>query len=332
VKRLGGLFDRVASFGNLLEAFDRAAKGKRERPAVAAFFRRREEELCLLRRELLDGGYRPGSFRQFTIHDPKEREISVPPFRDRVVHHAVIGVLEPVFEARFDRDSYGCRKDLGIDAALARALAFVRRFPFCLKTDVAKFFPSVDHAVVAAELRRILKDGRLLDLLDRILAAHEPGLPIGSLTSQWLANHVLTPLDRFLRGRPEVRGQIRYMDDVLVFGESRAELKGTLLAMRGFLADELHLALKDRVTAIHPTRKGVPFLGFRVKPRGIEVRREGFRRFREGMRRAEWLCRTGRITVDELRDSVTSRLAHLGRARSLALRRAYFARSPPMEW
>jgi retron-type reverse transcriptase len=332
VRRVGGLFDRVASFENLLAAYERAAKGKRNRTAVAAFFRTREEEIGRLRRELIEGTWRPGGLRSFTIFDPKEREISVPPFRDRVVHHAVIGVLEPIFEARFDRDSYGCRKRLGMDAALARALGFVRRYPFCLKTDVRKFFPSVSHEVVSGLLHRVLKDGRLLELLDRILAAHAPGLPIGSLTSQWLANFVLTPLDRFLRTRPEVRGQIRYMDDVLLFGESREELKTTLASVRAFLADELRLALKDRVTAIHPTRTGVPFLGFRVKPGGIGVRREGLRRFKEGVRRAEWLFRTGRITMDELRDSVTSRLAHLGRARSLALLRAYFARSPPMEW
>jgi retron-type reverse transcriptase len=332
VKRVGGLFDRVASFEGLLAAYGRAAKGKRDRPGVAAFFRAREEELCRLRRELLDGTWRPGGLRSFTIFDPKEREISVPPFRDRVVHHAVIGVLSPVFEARFDRDSYGCRKDLGIDAALARALAFVRRFPFCLKTDVAKFFPSVDHRVLAAQLRRVLKDRRLLELLDRVVAAHRPGLPIGSLTSQWLANFILTPLDRFLRARPEARGQIRYMDDVLVFGDRRAGLKVVLAAVRGFLAEKLHLSLKDRVTAIHATKTGVPFLGFRVKPGGIEVRRPGFRRFGEGVRRAEWFFRTGRLTAEKLRESVTSRLAHLGRARSLAILRAHFARSPPMEW
>ncbi|MCU0726531.1 MAG: hypothetical protein MUE73_12195 [Planctomycetes bacterium] len=89
--------------------------------------------------------------------------------------------------------------------------------------------------------------------------------------------------------------------------------------MRGFLAGELHLALRDRVTAIHPTRTGLPFLGFRVRPREIEVRREGLRRFREGARRAQMLFRAGRITAEKLRESVTSRLAHLGRARSRTL-------------
>jgi retron-type reverse transcriptase len=332
VKRLGGLFDRMASFENLLAAFERAAKGKRDRTAVATFFRTREEEICRLRRELLDGSYRPGGFRGFTIYDPKERDISVPPFRDRVVHHAVIGVLEPVFEARFDRDSYGCRKGLGMDAALARALSFVRRFPFCLKTDVSKFFPSVSHEVLRAQLRRVLKDRRLLDLLDRILAAHGPGLPIGSLTSQWLANFTLTPLDRHLRTLPMIRGQTRYMDDILMFGESRTDLKAALAAMRAFLAGRLGLSLKDRATAVYATKTGVPFLGFRVTPRGVEVRRAGFRRFRDGVRRAEWLYRTGRLDAGALAASVTSRIAHLSRARSLALRRIYFARAPPMEW
>jgi hypothetical protein len=332
VKRVGGLFERVASFENLLAAYERAAKGKRKRPAVAAFFRTREEEIGRLHRELLEGRWRPGGFREFTIFDPKERAISVPPFRDRVVHHAVIGVLEPIFEARFDRDSYGCRKGLGMDAALARALSFVRRFPFCLKTDVLKFFPSVSHEVVRGLLRRLLKDRRLLGLLDRILAAHEPGLPIGSLVSQWVANFVLTPLDRFLRTLPTAGAQIRYMDDILVFGADRAALRSVVGAVRAFLREDLRLRLKESVTAIHPTNAGVPFLGFRVTPRGIEVRRQGFRRFGDGLRRAEWLFRTGRLDTAALAASVRSRIAHLSRARSLPLRRAFFARAPPVEW
>ena len=156
--------------------------------------------------------------------------------------------------------------------------------------------------------------------------------PIGSLTSQWLANFVLTPLDQFLRTVPEVRGQTRYMDDSLVFGESRADLKATLAAMREFLEVELRLRLKEKVTATYATRTGVPFLGFRVTPGGVEVRREGFRRFCDGVRRAEWLYRTGRLDAAALAASVTSRIAHLSRAKSLALRRTFFARAPPMEW
>jgi len=332
MKRVGGLFEPAVSFESLHEAWRRASKGKRLRPASAQFFRYLEVELLRLRDELLGETWRPGAHTCFTIHDPKERLISVPPFRDRVVHHAVIGVLEPVFEARFDFDSYGCRKGRGMDRALLRAQQFTRKRAFVLKTDVQRFFPSIPHPVVRRLYHRVVKDPRMLRLLDRIVEGHEPGLPIGTLTSQWLANLTLTPLDRMLRVLPEAKGQVRYMDDVLVFGDGRKELRTVTAAMEEFLRAELGLRLKERVTVVRRTRDGVPFLGFRVMPGSIEVRRETFRRFSMGVRKAEWEWRQGRLTTLELASSQQSRTAHLARGRTLGLRRAFFARSPPMEW
>ena len=332
MKRVGGLFEPAVSFKNLREAYRRASKGKRFRPASAQFFRHLEVELLRLRDELLSETWRPGEHACFTIHDPKERLISVPPFRDRVVHHAVIGVLEPVLEARFDFDSYGCRKGRGMDRALLRAQQYTRKRAFVLKTDVRRFFPSIPHAVIRRLVRDVVKDRRMLDLLDRIVEGHEPGLPIGTLTSQWLANLTLTPLDRMLRNLPEARGQVRYMDDVLVFGEGRKELRSVATAMAEFLDSELGLRLKPRATVIRRTRDGVPFLGFRVMPGSIEVRPETFRWFRKGVLHAEWEWRQGRLTTAALSSSTGSRIAHLARGRSLGLRRAFFARSPPTEW
>jgi retron-type reverse transcriptase len=332
VRRVGGLMETVASFPNLLEAFRRAAKGKRSRRPVARFFRDLEPELLRLRDELGDGTYRPGGYRTFTIHDPKARLISMPPFRDRVVHHAVVGVLEPVFEARFDPDSYGCRKGRGMDRALARAASFARRHRWCLKTDVEKFYESVDHDVVLGQVGRIVKDRRLLDLVERIVRGGCPGLPIGSLTSQWLANLYLTPLDRALRRSGRVRGQVRYMDDVVVFGDDREALRGVLGEMRAVLADDLRLRLKESVTRIAPTGRGVSFLGFRVLPTGMEVRRETFRRFLRGVRRAEAAWRSGKRADFELAASVESRLAHVSRARTRALLVKTFEEWPNMMW
>ena len=311
--------ERVASFPNLLKAFGRAARGKRGRRSVTRFFRDLEPELLRLRREIEDGSYRPGGYRTFTIHDPKARLISMPPFRDRVVHHAIVAVLEPVLEARFDADSYGCRKGRGMDRALDRAIAFARRHRWSLKTDVHKFYESIDHEVLLVQIGRIVKDRRLLDLLARIVRGGSPGLPIGSLTSQWLANLYLTPLDRALRRSRHVKGQVRYMDDVVVFGEDREGMRQALLEIRALLADELRLRLKESVTRLGETRWGVPFLGFRVLPDGLEVRRETFRRFVRGVRHAEGAFRAGRISDRDLAESVTSRVAHLQRARTRAL-------------
>jgi RNA-directed DNA polymerase len=332
VRRIGNLFEEVSDFANLRPAFTKASRGKRTRGEVTRFFRDLEPELLLLQRELVEGSYRPGPFEVFTIRDPKERLISCPPFRDRVVHHAVINILEPILEARFDADSYGCRKGRGMDAALLRAQEHARRWPFVLKTDVLKFYDSIDLAVLRGQIRRIVKDPRLLALLDIILGDGEKGLPIGSLTSQWLANLYLTPLDRHLRSLPVARGQVRYMDDVLVFGAGREDLREVRREMRRFLADELRLKLHAGMCRTARSLDGIPFLGFRVLPGTIEVRRESFRRFAAGVRRAEWQYRVGQITADTLAGSVSSRIAHLERGRSLGLRCGFFATRRTMEW
>ena len=256
----------------------------------------------------------------------------MPPFRDRVVHHAIVTVLEPILEARFDADSYGCRKGRGMDRALLRAAGFARRYRWCLKTDVLKFYESVDHEVLLEQIERIVKDRPLLQLLGRIVRSGSPGLPIGSLTSQWLANLYLTPLDRELRRLPQARGQVRYMDDVVVFGRSREGMRGVLRRMRSFLSADLGLRLKESVTRLGETRFGVPFLGFRVLPERMEVRRETFRRFVSGVRGAESDYRAGRISDHELAASVTSRVAHLSRARTRALLVKTFETWPEMMW
>ena len=123
-----------------------AARGKRFKPGVARFFFDLERELLRLHEELASKTYRPGPYRTFTIYEGKTRQISAAPFRDRVVHHALTGVLEPIFERSFIFDSYACRKGKGTHAAVDRCQQFARRYRYVLKADVRKFFPSIDHA------------------------------------------------------------------------------------------------------------------------------------------------------------------------------------------
>ncbi|MBU0754152.1 MAG: reverse transcriptase/maturase family protein [Planctomycetes bacterium] len=324
MKRIGGLMPRVFSFPNLLLAFRRASKGKKDRPAVARFAMDLEPELLRLQRQLENGVWKPGRYAHFTIRDPKERVISVAPFPDRVVHHAVINVTAPFLEARFDFDSYGCREGKGMDRALARARRHARRFDWCLKMDIRHFFASVCHDRLKGLLRETFKDEALLAVLDKIIDSVEAGLPLGNLTSQWLANFYLTPFDRFLRQRPEVRGMIRYMDDLLVFGSGRAALCSLLPLIKNYLEEELKLRLKEKMTHIHPTWAGIPFLGFRVFADRLLLRRETWKRFRTRLKQREWECRTDRLTDEELAESVTSMIAHLERASSEGLRRRFF--------
>jgi retron-type reverse transcriptase len=218
------LYPLITHFDNLHLAFKKAARGKRSRADVAGFEFDLERELLELQSELETQSYKPGQYFNFRIHDPKPRLISAAPFRDRVVHHALCNIIEPIFERRFVYDSYACRVGKGTHAALDRAQHFARRYPYVLKCDLEHFFPSMDHQILKAQLARLIADpptlalaGKILDSGagihaddyepryfpdDNLLAANRPrGLPIGNLTSQFWANVYLDPLDHFVKPR-----------------------------------------------------------------------------------------------------------------------------------
>lgn len=200
MKRVGHLLARIAEPDNLREAYLRAARGKRDRRDVIEFGCGLEERLREMRDQLLEGTVPLGGYRQFTVHDPKDRVITVAPFAQRVLHHAVMGVCEPYFERRLIDHCYACRKGKGRLAALETARRHCRRLPYFLKLDIRKYFDSVDHSRLVCDLHRLSKDTALLRLLEGIVNSFETapgcGLPIGNLTSQHFANLYLGPLDR----------------------------------------------------------------------------------------------------------------------------------------
>jgi len=314
MKRVGHLFEKMIAFDNLLSASRRAMQGSGRTDPVCRFFFRLEPELLKLQKELAQGSYRPGAYRFFTVHDPKERTIAVAPFRDRVVHHAVVGVLIPVYERVFIHDSYATRPEKGTHRAILRARSFVRRWPWYLKADVKKYFDSVDHEILMDILKRKLKDGRVLDLLERIVdntPTPGKGLPIGNLTSQFLANVYLDPLDHEIKDRRRIRGYIRYMDDLIVFGDSKTELLSQKMFIEQYLEEKLDLRLKPGGTYVNRSKHGLSFLGVRIFERIIRVRPENLRRSLRRMHRRirEWRC--GRLDEDSMVQSVESIVGHL---------------------
>ena len=322
------LLEQVASFDSLLAAFARAFRGNRRNIEACRFHLELEPCLLRLRRELLTGRYAPRPYRYFYIRHPKRRLISVASFRDRVVHHALVHALEPRFEAAFIRHSYACRKGGGTLRALRKAQQWARAFPFVLKTDVLDYFASVDHAVLLELLGRHVADGRVLQLCERIIAnARLPtlpgdarrGLPIGNLTSQVWANVYLDPLDHFVRDELGASAYVRYLDDILVFGHSKARLWRVLAKMRAFLQHRLRLQTKDEATSVAPCSEGIAFLGWRVFPGVLRLGRAGAVRLGRGLRSIHRLHREGRVTGQEARERLTSLVAYArqGAAHSL---------------
>ena len=343
------MFAQLASWDNLLLAYHRAAKGKRGQPNVAAFEHRLEENLLDLRSELLDGSYHPGRYTSFFIHEPKRRLISAAPFRDRVVHHALCNVIEPIFERSFITDSYANRIGKGTHRALDRCQHFARRYPYVLQCDLRQFFPSIDHAILSRMLAAKIDCGetlRLIDLIigsgsgvlsemydmvyfsgDDLLAVLRPrGLPIGNLTSQFWANVYLNSFDHFIKRELRCRAYLRYVDDFLLFAADKATLwiwKRALAERLASLRLTIHPAAHPR-----PTTEGIPFLGFVVYPYRRRLKRRKGVAFQRNFLRLELAYRAGEISFDRLDACVKGWINHARYGNTTGLRRVVLGMHP----
>ena len=283
------LWTRVSGFEPLCQAARRAARGKRRRASVARFLERLEPNVLALQAQLESGAYRPGEPQRFEIHDPKTRLISAAPFRDRVVHHALMAPLEPLFERRMLPHSFACRRGKGTHAALDHAQRLVGRNEYFQRFDVARCFDSIGHEVVLACVRRCVHDERVLALFEHVLragGAEGRGLPIGSLTSQWSANLLLDRLDHFVLECLRPGGYVRYMDDFVLFGPEKARLRESRERVCAFLSENLGLAAKERSLQLGRCRDGLPFLGWRLYPRLRRIRPANLRRIQRRLARS----------------------------------------------
>ena len=330
MKRVGHLFEQITSWPNLWLAAYKARRGKRARPNVQWFEFHREWELLRLQRELTAGSYTPSGYRTFVIYEPKRRLISAAPYRDRVVHHAVCNVLEPLFERGFISDSYACRAGKGNHAAVHRASEFARRYRYVLKADIRKFFPSVDHQILLGNVARRIKDQAVMDLLEKIVANTGPqdrptlvfpgddlftplerpiGLPLGNQTSQFLANVLLDPLDHFIKERLRIAGYVRYADDLLLFADDKRRLADARKEIKQFLAG-LRLRLHPGKSEIFPVTEGIAFLGFRIFPTHRLLDKRNVLRFRRRLRAMQRDYRRGRIKGPQIRQRLLSWFGH----------------------
>ena len=323
-----------------------AARGKRTRPDVARFLHDLESNLCSLQRELEDGSYRPSGYRTFWIRDPKPRLISAAPFRDRVVHHALTRVLEPVFEPRFTTHSFASRKGFGQHRALTLARNACRRFRYVLKCDIRKYFPSMDHAILKDLIARAVKCRKTLDLADRIIDGSNQqeevieyfpgdtlftpferrrGMPIGNQTSQFFANVYLNPLDHFVMRELRPGLYLRYVDDFVLFCDDKEELGLMAGRIREFLAG-LRLSPHERKFRVYRCDEGVTLLGWRLLPGQTRLARSNVVRMRRRLKAMAALYHAGRLRFEHVQCRVHAWLGHAAFGDTCRLRRSLFAR------
>ena len=322
------LFERVCSFENLYNAYLKARRGKNGSGEVLKFTYNLESNLISLQKELQNQTYKTGKYRRFIIFEPKRREIAALPFKDRVVHHAICSVIEPVFEKTFIFDSYACRKKRGTHAGADRIQSFLRKHAkncFVLKCDVKSYFPSVDHEILKKELRKKIADKKLLALLDCIVdsPSGEKGIPIGNLTSQLFANIFLNKLDYFAKQDLKAKHYARYMDDFVILHESKKQLQCRKKQVEQFL-HSIKLRFNEKKANVFPVCKGIDFLGYRLFAFHRLIRKSTVKRFLRGIKAKIRKFIAGEICFEKLLESFNSWEAYLWHGNSFALKKSIY--------
>lgn len=266
MKRLNNLYDRICSLDNLAAADAIARKGKSNQYGIRIHDRNKEGNLAQLRRDLLTRQFRTSNYTTFKVFEPKEREVfRLPYFPDRIVHHAIMNVLEPIFVRTFTADTYSCIKTRGIHAAarnVKKALQDHLGTTYCLKLDIKKFYPSVDHAILKQLLRRKIKDSDLLWLLDEIIDSAD-GLPIGNYLSQYFANYYLTGFDHWIKEVKAVKYYFRYADDLVLLHPNKEYLHQLCHEISSYVSTRLNLTIKDNYQVFPVAARGIDFVGYK---------------------------------------------------------------------
>jgi len=264
MKRIGNLYDKICGLDNLYLAYSKARKGKSRSYGVIRFERDLDDNIRQIQKELITHTYRTSRYDVFTISDPKERIIYRLPFGDRVVQHAIMNVLESIWTSVFISHTYSCIKGKGIHGALKhlkRDLKDVDNTTYCLKIDIRKFYPSIDHNVMKHILRKKLKDNRVLKLLDGIIDS-APGLPIGNYLSQYLANLYLSYFDHWMKEVKRVKYYYRYADDIVILASDKEYLRSLLSDLGIYLQKELKLHVKSNYQVFPVASRGIDFVGY----------------------------------------------------------------------
>jgi hypothetical protein len=322
---VNNLFGAVVDYANIRLAFLKAMRGNRKSPAACYFCQNIESNLAVIRGKLSSLQCDWGNYRSFSITDPKLRQISTAPFDQRIMHHALMNILEPIFECSLIYHSYACRKGKGPHAAVLYAFKQCRKGGYFVKLDVRKYFDSIDHAILKNCIAGYVKDVRVLFLLYQIIDSYQTapskGVPIGNLTSQFFANLYLSSLDHFvLEQLHPAGGYCRYMDDFVIWASSKDAISEMLTAINQYAETNLALRLKNPVCG--HTKYGLPFLGFLIKESGIYLTQKSKRRVTERITAINASLLKNEITEEKAAERALSVFAAINLARTRCLRMA----------
>lgn len=322
MKRAGNLINSIAEPENLRLAFYKAHKGKSHKQEVKEFTEQLDKNLLRLRNHILSGQADVGNYHYFTVYDPKKRMICAASFPERVLHHALMTICNPVFERFQIYYSYACRKGKGTYAALERAESFQQKYRFFLKLDVRKYFDTIDHQFLKEKLHRIFKDDLLLEIFDQIINSYSvspgKGIPIGNLTSQYFANHCLAYIDHYVKEVLGIPAYVRYMDDMVLWANNKSELLLKGRELEKYISSTMKQVVKP--VCLNSTEKGLPFLGYLLFPGCVRLAARSRQRYARKLKSYYHMLESGEWEQKDFQRHVLPLLAFTGHARSKGFR------------
>lgn len=345
------LWNDFISFENLHSSALKAQKGKRWKNSTLRFNFNLESNLIRVQNNLVKGNWKPGKYWSFTIFEPKKRIIHAAPYVDRIVHHAVINILEPIWEKRFYTHSYACRKGKGTHSAVDTCQKYMNRYNYVLKCDIRKYFPSIDREILKKIIHKKITDIRLVKIINNIIDSspefedvenkfnsanddqlclfynspnYKKGIPIGNLTSQFFANVYLNELDSWIKHELGIKGYVRYMDDFLVFHNYKQQLNTIKMQTKSFLSNNLLLDLHPKKAEVFPVKNGIPFLGYHVFKTHRRLQKNNIKRFLTRMKRKQDEYSKNKITFVNIMRSIKAWIGHCSHADTWNLRDGIF--------
>lgn len=337
-KKYKHLYNQITTFENLWVASKNARRGKRNKYSTINFEYSLEENLFDIQEKLQNESYEFGEYNRFMIHEPKKREIASAPYQDRVVHHALCNIIEPIFDKAMIFDSYACRIGKGSHRAIDKAHQLLKQYKYTLKFDIRKYFFTIDHKILLQSLEKKITDDKVLNLTQKILNTYTSehkyyfhfegddlfdtvrarGLPIGNLTSQLFANFYLDKLDRYIKEDLKIKGYLRYMDDGVLFSNSKSELHQIKDQIREFV-EKLRLRIHEDKTQVSPSKNGIRFLGFHLYPSHRRILRENLKRFKNKFGNRCKLYSNNVIAFENLLMSLNAWLGFVGKNHHIGL-------------
>jgi len=319
------LYTKIYDIDNLYKASKNAMKGKKSKSYVAKFWMNEDREIAKIYKELASQKYQFGNYKEFKINDNGvERKISAAPFRDRVVHHAITNIIEPIFEKSFIYDSYANRKGKGTFKALQRAKMYAHRYNYVLKLDIKKYFPSIDFEILLTQIKKKIECEETLNLLESLIKnsnkqdetnfyfkedslftpfERERGLPLGNQTSQFFGNIYLNSFDHYAKEQLQIKGYIRYVDDMIFFDNSKEFLEDMIIKIELFLT-KLRVKIHPLKISLEETKLGFIFLGHKVFKTHFRLTSKGIRRGRRRLIKIKYLYKFSKLTTQEAKNKI----------------------------